>query len=43
MSAYGPFELAPLEAVIVPDVPTGNGTKDSTRASHGARASNKRS
>jgi flagellar assembly protein FliH len=26
VSAYGPFELAPLEAVIVPDVPTGNGT-----------------
>ena len=26
MSAYGPFELAPLEAVIVPDVPTGRGT-----------------
>ena len=26
MSAYGPFELAPLEAVIVPDIPTGNGT-----------------
>ena len=26
MSAYGPFELAPLEAVIVPDVPTGHGT-----------------
>ena len=26
MSAYGPFELAPLEAVIVPDVPTGPGT-----------------
>ena len=25
MSAYGPFELAPLEAVIVPDVPAGNG------------------
>jgi flagellar assembly protein FliH len=26
VSAYGPFELAPLEAVIVPDIPTGNGT-----------------
>ena len=25
MSAYGPFELAPLEAVIVPDVPAGHG------------------
>ena len=26
MSAYGPFELAPLEAVIVPDVPGDRGT-----------------
>jgi flagellar assembly protein FliH len=26
VSAYGPFELAPLEAVIVPDVSTGHGT-----------------
>ena len=25
MSAYGPFELAPLEAVIVPETPTGHG------------------
>lgn len=25
MSAYGPFELAPLEAVIVPDPPAGHG------------------
>ena len=25
MSAYGPFELAPLEAVIVPEVPAGPG------------------
>jgi flagellar assembly protein FliH len=26
VSAYGPFELAPLEAVIVPDPPAGRGT-----------------
>jgi flagellar assembly protein FliH len=26
VSAYGPFELAPLQAVIVPDVPTGHGS-----------------
>jgi flagellar biosynthesis/type III secretory pathway protein FliH len=25
VSAYGPFELAPLEAVIVPEVPAGHG------------------
>jgi flagellar assembly protein FliH len=26
VSAYGPFELAPLEAVLVPDIPTHHGT-----------------
>jgi flagellar assembly protein FliH len=30
VSAYGPFELAPLEAVLVPDEPVGRGGSTST-------------
>lgn len=32
MSAYGPFELAPLEAVIVPDPPAGHGAAPTLEA-----------
>jgi flagellar assembly protein FliH len=32
VSAYGPFELAPLEAVLVPDIPTGNGAAPTLEA-----------
>ena len=32
MSAYGPFELAPLEAVIVPETPTGHGAAPTLEA-----------
>ena len=32
MSAYGPFELAPLEAVIVPEPPAGHGAAPTVEA-----------
>jgi flagellar assembly protein FliH len=32
VSAYGPFELAPLEAVIVPETPTGHGAAPTLEA-----------